>query len=64
METQLDKTPYLAGNAISVADIALYVYTQDAGIAGYDTARFPAVMRWLDRIRAEPGYVGMEWKPA
>lgn len=64
METQLAKTPFLAGEAISVADIALFVYTQDAGIAGYDMGKFPHVVGWLDRVRATPGYVGMDWKPA
>jgi len=64
METQLATTPFLAGEAISVADIALFVYTQDAGIAGYDMAKFPHVVAWLDRIHAVPGYVGMDWKPA
>lgn len=64
METQLARTPWLVGDSISVADIALYVYTQDANVAGYDMAKFPNVAAWLDRVRAAPGYVGMDWKPA
>lgn len=64
METQLARTPWLVDDSISVADIALYVYTQDANVAGYDMAKFPNVAAWLDRVRAAPGYVGMDWKPA
>jgi glutathione S-transferase len=64
METQLAKTPFLAGEHITVADIALFAYTQDAAIAGYDMAKFPQVVAWLDRVRAADGYVDMAWKPA
>lgn len=64
METQLAKTPFLAGDRISVADIALFAYTQDAAIAGYDMAKFPQVVAWLDRVRAADGFVDMAWKPA
>jgi glutathione S-transferase len=58
METQLAKTPFLVGDRISVA------YTQDAAIAGYDMAKFPQVVAWLDRVRAADGFVDMAWKPA
>jgi len=64
METQLAKSPFLAGEAMSVADIALYVYTQDAAVAGFDMARFPQVDQWLARVRRDPGHVPMDWKPA
>ncbi len=64
METQLAVTRFMAGEAPTVADIALFAYTQDAAVAGYDLSRFPAVARWLGRMRAEPGFVGMDWVPA
>lgn len=63
METQLAKTPFLAGNALSVADISLFAYTQDAGKAGYDMGRFPHLVAWLDRVRADPGHVDLDWLP-
>lgn len=56
MEAQLAKTPFLAGQKPTVADIALFAYTQDAALAGYDLAAFPNVAAWLDRVRALPGY--------
>lgn len=63
METQLAKTPFIAGPQMSVADIALFAYTQDAGYAGYDLGKFPAVAAWLRRVRADSGHVPLEWTP-
>ncbi|PYE86530.1 glutathione S-transferase family protein [Phyllobacterium leguminum] len=63
MEAQLQKTPFLAGEALSVADIALYAYTHDADRGGFDLKRYPAVSAWLDRVAADPGHVPIEWLP-
>lgn len=63
MEEQLARTPFLAGKALTVADIALFAYTQDAALAGYDMDRFPQVAAWLERVRADDGHVPMEWLP-
>ena len=59
METQLAKTPYLAGENYTIADIALYAYTHVADEGGFDLAGYPAVRAWLDRITATPGFVTM-----
>jgi glutathione S-transferase len=64
METQLGKTPFIAGETMSVADIALFAYTQDAEYAGFDLGRFPAVAAWLDRVRADAGHVPLAWAPS
>ncbi|WP_312797829.1 glutathione S-transferase family protein [Tianweitania sp.] len=61
MEAQLAKSAFLVGDALTVADIALFAYTQDAAIAGFDMDQFPHVEDWLGRVRAEPGHVPMEW---
>ena len=63
MEQQLSRTPFIAGEAISIADIALYAYTHEAGIGGFDLDAYPAVSAWLDRIRADPGHVAITWLP-
>jgi len=63
MERQLAKSPFIVGASMSVADIALFAYTQDAEYAGYDLGKFPAVTAWLDRVRADPGHVLLEWAP-
>ncbi len=63
MEDQLRRTPFLAGNAISVADIALYAYTHDADLYGFEVSAYPAVSTWLDRVSADEGHVPIEWHP-
>ncbi|MBB6464338.1 glutathione S-transferase [Aminobacter lissarensis] len=63
MQVQLEKTPFLAGYAMSVADIALYAYTHDATVGGYDLDAFPAVKAWLARVAADAGHVPLTWLP-
>ncbi len=63
METQLARTPFMAGGDYSVADIALYAYTHDAHRAGFAMERYPAVQAWLRRVAADEGHVGMDWLP-
>jgi glutathione S-transferase len=57
MERRLARHEYFVGNEPSIADIALYAYTHVADEGGFDLARFPAVLHWLERIRSLPGYV-------
>lgn len=58
MEARLAGHDWLAGAAMSLADICLYAYTHTAeSRGGYDLAAFPAVRAWLARIAATPGYV-------
>ncbi|MFK3973729.1 glutathione S-transferase family protein [Pseudomonas sp. NPDC087358] len=59
MEHQLMRTPFLVGEHFSIADIALYAYTHVAHQGGFDLTQFPAIEQWLERIRQQPGYVGM-----
>ncbi|MEZ0213084.1 MAG: glutathione binding-like protein, partial [Xanthobacteraceae bacterium] len=49
---------------LSVADLALYAHTHVADEGDFDLASFPAVRAWLARVAAEPGHVGMDWRPA
>ena len=59
MERQLSRTAYLVGAQFSIADISLYAYTHVAEEGGFDLAGYPALRCWLDRVAAQPGYVGM-----
>src|SRR5262249_35157158 len=54
METHLAKRDFFVGNALTVADIALYAYTHVAPEGGFDLAAYPAVQAWLDRVAADP----------
>jgi glutathione S-transferase len=60
MESRLSTAPYLVGDRLSVADISLYGYTHVAHEGGFDLSAYPGLLAWLDRIRSEPRYVGME----
>ncbi len=61
MESHLKNWDWLAGDKPSIADISLYAYTHTAGgFGGFDMSQFPAILAWLDRIAALPGYVGLD----
>ena len=60
MESRLSHAPYLVGDRLSVADVSLYGYTHVAHEGGFDLSAYRGVSAWLDRIRSEPRYVGME----
>ena len=59
MEQQLARTPFLAGAAYTIADIALYAYTHVAHEGGFSLERHPAVRAWLARVEQQPGHVVM-----
>ncbi len=59
MESQLKAQDFFAPGGYSLADIALYAYTHNAGEAGFDLGAYPAVQAWLARTRAQPGHVPM-----
>ena len=59
MEQQLKQTPFLAGDAYSIADIALYAYTHVAHQGGYDLSTYPAINAWMKRLEAQPGFEKM-----
>src|SRR4051812_43765998 len=44
--------PFVAGEAYTVADIALYAYVHCAGEAGVDPREHPRIAAWLDRVEA------------
>lgn len=60
MERQLQQTPFLAGDTLTVADVALAAYTQVAHEGGFDLARFPALRRWLAAVHAHPGLAPLQ----
>ena len=49
MERHLDREDWFVGGAISIADIALYAYTQFAHEGGFSLDTRPAVRAWLAR---------------
>jgi glutathione S-transferase len=59
LEDVLTKQPYLVGDTLSIADLALYTYTAHAPEGGVSLEPYPAVRAWITRIEAEPKFVPM-----
>ncbi len=59
MERHLVALPFFVGDRYTIADVALYAYTHVADEGGFDLGRYPAIGRWLGRVRAEPRHVGI-----
>jgi glutathione S-transferase len=57
LERHLAHQVFLVGDGYSIADIAVFAYAHVAAEAGIDTAGFPSFRAWLDRVRAQPGFV-------
>jgi glutathione S-transferase len=55
MEGALTDRDWLAGRAISLADIALVAYTRMAGDGGFDLAARPRVRDWIARVEGVLG---------
>ncbi|MDC1228561.1 glutathione S-transferase family protein [Octadecabacter sp.] len=54
METQLADTPYLTGNALTIADIACAGYLFYPEPFGFDRSDFPHIDAWMTRIEDTP----------
>lgn len=57
LETQLKQTPFLVGEQVTLADVALVAYTRVAHEGGFDLALYPAVKAWVGRTEAALGII-------
>jgi glutathione S-transferase len=60
MERTLADTDFMAGDAVSLADVALVAYTRVAHEGGYDLAAFPSVSAWVARMERTLGIAERE----
>ncbi|WP_448248841.1 glutathione S-transferase family protein [Thalassotalea agariperforans] len=63
IELLLKTRPYLAGEAITLADVAGYSYISHVPEGGVSLQPYPAIRAWLERIEAHPRFVGMKRTP-
>ncbi len=63
MERHLGGSEWFGGDAMGIADFALYAYTHVADEGGFDLADYPAVGAWLARVAEQPGHVPMNPAP-
>ena len=55
-----EQNAYAVGDALSLADIALYAYTHVAEEGGFSLEPYAAVRGWLARVAAEPGHISID----
>jgi glutathione S-transferase len=58
MEDHLAKNNFFVGD-YTIADIALFAYTHVAHEGGFPLDDFPKVRAWIERVKAQPGFVAM-----
>jgi len=56
----LRSRPYMTGDNLTIADIALFAYTHVADEGGFSLRGFPSVRAWIERICARSGFVPMQ----
>jgi glutathione S-transferase len=59
LEARLRDRDWLEGDAVSIADVAVYPYVEALPDAKLSLAPWPAVRAWLERIAALPGWLPM-----
>ena len=59
MEDHLTNNDFFVGD-YSIADIALFAYTHVAHEGGLPLDGFPQIRGWIDRVKAQPGFVAMQ----
>ncbi len=59
MESHLAGRSFLAGDEVTIADLAMYAYVSHAPEGGISLAPYPRVEDWLARVEALEGFVGM-----
>jgi glutathione S-transferase len=60
MDEHLATRSFLASDAPTIADVAMYSYTDRAPEGGVSLDPYPHVVAWLRRIEALPGFVPMQ----
>lgn len=60
LDAHLGDRDWLELGRPTIADLACVTFPARAGEAGHDLAAYPRVAAWVERIRAKPGFLGME----
>jgi glutathione S-transferase len=58
LERELAPRPFIAGDTYTIADMSLFAYVHRADEAGLALAGHPNIVRWIERVRAQPGFLG------
>lgn len=55
MQGTLERSAFMAGDALTLADVALVAYTRMAHEGGFDLAAYPAIRAWIPRVETALG---------
>ncbi|KAH9996984.1 glutathione S-transferase GstA [Xylariaceae sp. FL0662B] len=50
LDKRLSASPFVAGDRLTIADVAVFLYTHSANWCGIDINEFPNVKAWLDKL--------------
>lgn len=57
LDRELSTRPFVAGDGYTIADISMFAYGHRADEAGLPLADFRHVCAWIERVRAQPGFL-------
>jgi glutathione S-transferase len=60
MDRQLGTGDFIANDAYSIADFALYAYTHVADEGGFDLGGYANINNWFERVESQENYVPMK----
>ncbi|KAI1099130.1 glutathione S-transferase [Jackrogersella minutella] len=56
LDKQLSTTPFVGGDRLTVADIAIFIFSHSAKWCGVDINEFPNVKAWHDKLAQRPAF--------
>lgn len=59
MNKHLHNRRFFVNDQYTIADIALFAYTHVADEGCFDLARFPAILKWIDRVQSCANHIPM-----
>lgn len=59
MDQHMGGRDWFVGERATIADIALFAYTHVADGGGFDLSKFPALVNWLERVKALKNFCAM-----
>jgi glutathione S-transferase len=57
LERWLSGRAFLTDAGYTIADMSVFAYISRAGEAGMELVAYPAVTRWLERVRSQPNFL-------
>jgi glutathione S-transferase len=60
MNGHLESRAFMAGDAVTLADIALFAYTHVAEEGGFGLDDYPHIQQWIARVQELPGFLPMQ----